>query len=37
MAGGMVTWPLSVIFTQTLLLRLVAKVNNGLKTPGALV
>jgi hypothetical protein len=28
MAGGMVTWPLPVIFTQTLWLRLVPKVNR---------
>jgi len=28
MAGGMVTWPLPVIFTQTLWLRLDAKVNR---------
>ena len=28
MAGGMVTWPLPVIFTQTLWLRLVPEVNR---------
>jgi hypothetical protein len=28
MAGGMVTWPLSVIFTLTLWLRLPTKVNR---------